>query len=324
MELSAIAHAENLLILGETIPLGGSRRLDLGIASLFTNTPVEVPVIVERANLPGPTVLITAGIHGDEVNGMEVVRQLISHKVNRPAKGTVICIPVVNVFGFIGKSRYLPDGRDLNRAFPGSKGGSLASRIAHRFTSEVLPLADLCMDFHTGGADRFNAAQIRITPDNSLLESLAAVFHAPFTLQESTIDDSYRETCAKRGIPLLLNESGMSMHLDKEMARDAVDGVIRVLHHLGMLAPSISVPAPRHPNIAVHDNKWVRADRSGFLHVKVAMHQHVQTGDVLCTISDPFGTVSEPVVAPKAGYVINISRAPMVYEGDAIFNLGLV
>lgn len=323
MELTQITHEDDLNILGESIPMGASRRLDLGIARLFTHSPVEVPIIIERSTVPGPTVLITAGIHGDEVNGVEVVRQVISHGINKPAKGTVICIPVVNVFGFISKSRFFPDGRDLNRVFPGTKKGSLASRVAHRFTTEVLPLADLCLDFHTGGADRYNAAQVRIAPDDAAVKALADVFHAPFTLVSPYIARSYRETCGKLGIPLLLNESGMSMHLDKEMARRAVDGVIRLLRHLGMLAPGIRVPVPRHTNVLIDHHKWVRADRSGFLHVKVEMHQYVAVGDVLCTISDPYGSKSEPMMAHHAGYVINISRAPMVYQGDAIFNLAV-
>jgi predicted deacylase len=125
------------------------------------------------------------------------------------------------------------------------------------------------------------------------------------------------------GIPILLNESGMSLRLDKEMAREAVDGAIRVLHHLGMLAPGIRVPVPSHKNVLVADNKWVRAERSGFLHVKVAMHQYVEAGEVLCTISDPYGSKSDPMTAARAGYVINISRAPMVYQGDAIFNMAV-
>lgn len=323
MDLAEIAHEGELNILGEGIALGESRRMDLGIASLFTDTPVEVPIIIERSLVPGPTVLITAGIHGDEVNGMEVVRQVISHGVNKPAKGSIICLPVINVFGFIAKSRYFPDGRDLNRVFPGIRNGSLASRVAYRFTNEVLPAADLCMDFHTGGADRFNAAQVRIFPGDEHVKALAAIFHAPFTLYDPYIAGSYRETCGKMGIPLLLNESGMSLNLDKEMAREAVDGVIRVLSHLGMLAPGIRVPVPRRRSVVVQDTKWVRADRSGFLHVKVVMHQFVEVGELLCTISDPYGTMSKPLFAPKSGHVINISRAPMVYQGDAIFNLGL-
>ncbi len=321
MALKDIAHEGGMPILGETVPMGASRRMDLGIANLFTDTRVEVPIVVERSDVPGPTILITAGIHGDEVNGMEVVRQLISHGVNKPAKGTIICIPVINVFGFLAKSRSFPDGRDLNRVFPGIKNGSLASRVAYRFTSEVLPVADLCLDFHTGGADRFNAAQVRIAPDHEELRELATVFQAPFTLIDPYIPGSYRETCGKMGIPTLLNESGMSMSLDKEMAREAVAGVIRVLKHLDMLAPGIPVPVPRHRTIFVEKANWVRADRSGFLHVKTQLHQRVEEGDVLCTISDPYGSWSESVAAPKAGYIINISRAPMVYEGDAIFNL---
>lgn len=323
MELAEKTHPEGIQILGRTIGPGESHRMDLGLASLFTDTPVEVPVFVESALEPGPTVLITAGIHGDEVNGMEVVRQVISHGVNKPNKGTIICIPVVNVFGFIAKSRYFPDGRDLNRVFPGIRNGSLASRVAWRFSNEVLPAADLCLDFHTGGGDRFNAAQVRISPGNPALKGLADIFQAPFTLYEPIIEGSYRETAGKLGIPLLLNESGMALNLDKEMAGEAVNGTIRVLHHLGMLDPTIPVPPPLHPNVLIHENKWVRADRSGFLHIKVAMHQYVEAGEVLCTVSDPYGSMSTPVLAPKAGHIINISRAPMVYGGDAIFNLGL-
>lgn len=323
MELAEIANEGDLTILGHDIPLGTSCRLDLGIASLFTDTPVEVPLLIERSATPGPTVLITAGIHGDEVNGIEVVRQVISHGVNKPAKGTIICIPVINAFGFIAQSRFFPDGRDLNRVFPGIKGGSLASRVAHRFTTEVLPVADLCLDFHTGGANRFNAAQVRVIPGDEKVKALAEIFHAPFTLYDPYIPGSYRETCGKLGIPLLLNESGMSLNLDKEMAREAVEGVTRVLGYLGMLAPGLRVPMPRHPSVIVEETKWVRAGRSGFLHVKVVMHQHVEAGEVLCTISDPYGARSEPMVAPKTGYVINISKAPMVYQGDAIFNLAV-
>lgn len=323
MDVKLADRAGDLMVLGQAIAPGESRRMDLGIASLFTDAPAEVPVLVERAEEPGPTVLITSGIHGDEVNGVEVVRQLISHKINRPARGTIICIPVVNVLGFIGKSRYFPDGRDLNRVFPGMSNGSLASRVAHRFTTGVLPAADLCLDFHTGGADRYNAAQVRIAPDDHQLRILADIFHAPFTLFESYIAGSYRETCGKLGIPVLLNESGMSMALDKEMAGEAVDGTIRVLHHLGMLASGIPVPIPQRPSIVVVQSKWVRAERSGFLHVKVAMHQQVEAGEVLCTISDPYGSASLPLLAPRAGHVININRAPMVYQGDAIFNIAV-
>ena len=145
----------DIVILNEHVALGESKTIDFSIAKLYTSTKVEIPIIIERSKIPGPTVLITAAIHGDEINGVEIVRQLIARKLNKPKRGTIICIPILNVFGFLNGNRFFPDGRDLNRVFPGTKSGSLASRVAYHFTKKVLPHADYCLDFHTGGASRF-------------------------------------------------------------------------------------------------------------------------------------------------------------------------
>lgn len=314
-------HQENLKILGSSIALGESKKLNFNIAHLFTDTAVEVPVFVERSQKPGPTVLITAGIHGDEVNGMEIVREVISHGINKPDKGTIICMPIINVFGFINRSRYFPDGRDLNREFPGHKDGSLASRFAYHFVNEILPVADLCMDFHTGGGERFNSAQIRIERDNEDVKELAAIFDAPFTLFEDKIEGSYRETCAKKGIPILLNESGKSLALDKEMCKEALDGIKRVLSYLEMLNSNFEAPEERHKNVLITQNHWIRTDHSGFLHVQIGIHEHVLKGQTLATVSDPYGSKSHIVEASNDGYIININHAPMVYQGDAIFHI---
>lgn len=166
---------KTLEILGEKIKLGESKTVDFNIAKLYTSTNISIPIIIERSLIPGPTVLITAAIHGDEINGVEIVRQLIARKINRPKRGSIICIPILNVFGFLNTNRVFPDGRDLNRAFPGTKRGSLASRVAYYFTTQVLLHADYCLDFHTGGASRFNAPQIRITPGDENLLKLAKV-----------------------------------------------------------------------------------------------------------------------------------------------------
>ena len=180
---------ETLEILGEKIGLGESRTIDFNIAKLYTTTKIDIPIIIERAAIPGPTILITAAIHGDEINGVEIVRQLIARKINKPKRGTIICIPILNVFGFINTERAFPDGRDLNRSFPGTKRGSLASRVAYHFTHQILPHADYCLDFHTGGASRFNAAQVRVTPEEELLK-LAKVFNAPFTVISNNLKKS--------------------------------------------------------------------------------------------------------------------------------------
>lgn len=314
-------HIKDLEILGEYIKLGESKRLNFNIAHLFTDTVVEVPVFVERSKNPGPTVLITAGIHGNEVNGMEIVREVISHKVNIPARGTIICIPIVNVFGFINKSRYFPDGRDLNREFPGSVKGSLASRFAHHFVTEILPVADLCMDFHTGGDERFNAAQIRIEKSNKTAKELAHIFNAPFTLYEDLIVGSYRETCNKKNIPILLNESGKSLNLNKMMCMEALDGIKRVLAHLQMLDSTIEIPQALRGSVFITENHWIRAEHSGFLHIKANIHDYVKKDQTIATLSDPYGSKSHIVKASNDGYIININEAPMVYQGDAIFHI---
>lgn len=315
------AHTEDLEILGEKIKLGESRKLNFNIAHLFTGSPVEVPVFVERSKNPGPTVLITAGIHGDEVNGMEIVREVISHKINIPAKGTIICMPIVNVFGFINKSRYFPDGRDLNREFPGRQTGSLASRFAYHFVNNILPVADLCLDFHTGGGERFNAAQIRVEKNNEVVKKLAQIFNAPFTLFEKQISGSYREACSKLNIPILLNESGKSLSLNKMICEEALHGIKRVLAHLEMLNKGFEVNKAKKESIFITKTRWTRADTSGFLHPKVNIHDFVRKNQTIATLSDPYGSKSHVVKASNDGYIININEAPMVYQGDAIFHI---
>ena len=201
-------------ILGKKVGLGESAKLSFNVAKLHTQNSIDVPIIIERAKKPGPTVLITAGIHGDEVNGVEIVRQIISKGINKPKKGTIICIPVINVFGFIHMDREFPDGRDLNRVFPGIKGGSLASRVAFKLVTEIIPHADFIIDFHTGGAGRFNAAQIRIIKNEPSLKEMANIFAPPFVLYSKNIDKSFRKTCHKLEVPILLFEGGKSFHID--------------------------------------------------------------------------------------------------------------
>jgi len=314
----------DIIILNERIALGESKTVDFSIAKLYTSTKVEIPIIVERSKIPGPTILITAALHGDEINGVEIVRQLIAKKINKPKRGTIICIPILNVFGFLNGDRSFPDGRDLNRVFPGTKTGSLASRVAFHFTKKILPHADYCLDFHTGGASRFNAAQIRIRQNDEKLLDLAKVFNAPFTLFSNTIDKSYRHTCFKMGIPTLLFEGGKSSESNKVIAKEGVDGVMRFLKHLGMLADQHIVPEPRKKTVVINKSKWVRAQRSGLLHVKIEINKHVEKGEFLATITDPYGKMRFKVTAPNEGYIINVNHSPIVNQGDAIFHISTV
>lgn len=315
---------DNVLeILGKKIPPGTGAVINLNMAKLYTTTSVEVPVIIERSKKSGPVVLITAGIHGDEINGVEIVRQIISKNINKPVKGTIICIPVVNVFGFLNMAREFPDGRDLNRVFPGTKNGSLASRFAFQFVKKILPIADFCLDFHTGGASRFNAAQIRVLKGDEKSMKYAKIFNAPFTMHSKTITKSYRETCYKAGKMVLLFEGGKSLDSNKEIAKHGVDGAMRILSHLGMLKPRFVLPEVTGNSIVVENSTWMRAKYSGLLHVKIECGKHIEKGEYIATITDPYGKFRHKVIAPHTGHIINVNESPIVYQGDAIFHLTL-
>ena len=306
-----------LHILGEKIAPGQKRTLNFNLAKLYTTTSVEVPIIIQRSKKPGPCVLITAGIHGDEINGVEIVRQVISKKINKPARGTIICIPVINVFGFLNMERAFPDGRDLNRVFPGTQNGSLASRFAYQFTNKILPLADFCLDFHTGGGSRFNVAQIRVDPDKKELMPYAQIFGAPFIVYSKNITKSYRSTCAKMGTPVLLFEGGKSQISDKDIARAGVHGVMRILDHLKMLDKDFVVPEQTKDSIIIQSSTWLRAKYSGLLHLKSTCGDFVEKNEVIATITDPYGTFRHKVKASNDGYIINTNEASLVYQGDA-------
>ncbi|MBZ9629459.1 succinylglutamate desuccinylase/aspartoacylase family protein [Salegentibacter sp. LM13S] len=314
--------SDNVLeILGEKVKPGKSATINFNMAKLYTTTSVEVPVIIERSKKPGPVVLITAGIHGDEINGVEIVRQIISKGINRPQKGTIICVPVVNIFGFLNLRREFPDGRDLNRMFPGTKHGSLASRFAFQFVKNILPLANFCLDFHTGGASRFNAPQIRVKRGDEQSLKYARIFGAPFTIYSKTITKSYRETCAKKGIPVLLFEGGKSMDSNRDVAKHGVEGAMRILSFLEMLHPKFDYPDAITETVIIENTNWMRAKYSGLLHMKIPCGKHVEKGEYIGTITDPYGKFRHKIKAVNTGYVININEAPIVYQGDAIFHI---
>lgn len=310
-----------LVILKETIIAGESKTINMEIAKLHTMTKLKIPIIVERSKLAGPTVLFTACLHGDEINGTEIVRQLIVQKINKPKRGTVICIPIINIFGFINKTREFPDGRDLNRVFPGSKTGSLASRFAYYILKDIIPHVDYAIDFHAGGASRFNAPQIRIVPDNKELKKLSDVFNAPFTLYSKNISGTFRNSCDKLGVKMLLFEGGKSLDINDGVTKEAIEGTKRFLTHLDMLNPRKKAISNENKTIYIEKSNWVRAKHSGMFHGLTTIGSFVKKGDLLATISDPYGKVEHKVKAPHAGFIINVNDAPIIYQGDAIFHV---
>ncbi len=315
------AETNAIRILGTKVYPGESKEVSFNVANLHTATPINVPVIIERAKKPGPTVLFTAGIHGDEINGVEIVRKLIATGINKPKCGTIICIPILNVFGFLNLKREFPDGRDLNRVFPGSKTGSLASRVAHRLVNEILPITDYIIDFHTGGAGRFNAPQIRISKGNDKLNELAMTYGAPFVLYSKILKKSFRETAIKQGKFLLLFEGGKSQHINSNVTNVGVNGAKRILKHLGMLNSKFKTSPPKSKIIFIDSSRWVRAKYSGIFKASVAINSFVEKGDTVGSITDPYGKLFYAVRTTNSGYIINVNESPIVYQGDALFHI---
>ena len=234
----------SLTILNHDIVPGTSVQLSMDIAKLPTRTRVEVPVFINRAKQEGPTVLLLAGMHGDELNGVEIVRRIICQDDHVPQSGTIICVPVANTFGFINQSRTVPDGRDLNRTFPGSAQGSLASRLAYTLLNEIVKPVDYILDFHTGGASRSNHPQVRVALTDEKSLELAQVFNAPFILASSYLDKSLRKAARTYDKTMLLYEGGESLRLDEQAVQAGLEGALRVLHHLDMRAEGVPTEAP--------------------------------------------------------------------------------
>lgn len=314
---------KKIVILGEQIYAGQKRILNLDIARLHTHTKVEIPVIVERAREDGPVLLLNAGIHGNELNGVEIVRELLSKKYTKPEKGMVISIPTLNVFGFLNQTREFPDGKDLNRSFPGSKNGSLASIFAYHMMKEIVPHIDYCIDFHTGGAQRFNAAQIRISKQNNELLELARVFNPKFIVFANEREKSFRQAINALGKKVLVFEGGKSLDFKHSITQRGLTGTLRVMHHLGIRDFSNELKNGKNNGIVViQKSTWLRAKYGGLYRFYVKDGSKVEKGDVIGTISDPYGKFEFKIKIPQSGYIIGLNHAPIVYKGDAIVHLG--
>lgn len=310
---------KKLFLLGKDIPAGKKTVLDLEIAKLHTRTTVKVPVIVERSKVDGPVILLMAGLHGDEVNGVGIIREIINQKLNKPKAGTIICLPVFNIFGYLFHSREFPDGRDLNRVFPGNANGSLASQFAHQFTKEIAPYVDYVIDFHTGGGERDNVAQIRCHQDESDTLELAKIFNPPFIISSSYIAKSVRYTLNKMGKIVLLFEGGKTNELSSEIINHGVRGTKNVLTHLGFIDADLN---QTEESIYLQKSKWLRASYSGMFQTNIKNGAFVKKKEVLGFIQDPFGEFKKKILATHDAYVFCINRTPIVNKGDALFHLG--
>jgi len=309
-----------LTIGGEEINLGERRQLAITVAKLYDFTDMKIPVEVVRGTEDGPTLFVSAAIHGDEINGVDIVRRLLKHRLLKSIKGTLIAIPIVNVFGFNDKSRYLPDRRDLNRSFPGAEHGSLASQIAYIFRTEIVSQATCGIDLHTGAIHRRNLPQIRADLSHKPNLDLAMAFGAPVILDASPRDGSLREMVDEKKIPMLLYEAGTALRFDHRAALLGVEGILNVMRVMGMLPPLKLKPLTAKPYIA-KSSQWVRAPISGIFITRKKLGERVIKGDKLGFITNPFGDYEYTIVSPVDGVIIGNSILPLANEGDGIYHI---
>ena len=308
-----------LVIGGVAIAPGSRSNIDLPVADLYTSTSLSMPVQVIRGRKDGPVMFVSAAIHGDELNGVEIVRRLLKRRTLRSLRGTLIAVPIVNVHGFLDQSRYLPDRRDLNRSFPGSRKGSIAARLAHLFVREILEKSDFGIDLHTGALNRSNLPQIRANLTDTTTLAMARAFAAPVIINSTLRDGSLRECADDHGIPVLLYEAGEALRFDEISIRAGLRGIVNVLRHIGML-PAKPDQRSLSPVVA-ESTSWIRASASGIVTSKLKLGHRVDRGQRLATISDPLGDDQTFIESPFDGIVIGQSNLPLAHEGDALIHL---
>ena len=308
-----------LVINGIDVLPGTNVDISLKIARLPTHTEIELPVYVMRGIEDGPVLLVTSSLHGDEVNGTETLRRMIRNKSLIPQKGTVIVMPVVNVYGFLLQTRALPDGKDLNRSFPGTKGGSLASRLAHIMLTHIVQHIDFGIDLHTGGARRTNFPQVRCDFERKEVLDLANAFGAPFLINSKEIPGSFRRSATKLGKAMIVFEGGESQRFDEPSICGAMEGIRRVMAHLGMVEDSISP----NKSIILAKSTWIRARISGMFIPFVISGEKVAKGQVIAQLGDPFGETTFGIKAPFDGYIIGLNNQPVINAGDAVLHIGI-
>ena len=309
-----------LIIAGHSIQPGEFKEININIARLPSRTQIDTPIYVYRSMEDGPVLALTAGMHGDEINGMEIVRRIINKGHHKVKRGTTVCMPIINVYGFLNYSREVPDGKDVNRSFPGSKTGSLASRVAYHLTHEIIPFIDVGVDFHTGGAMRTNYPQVRCMMQEPKNVELATAFNAPFTIDAPFRPHSLRQTAAKKGKNIIVFEGGESLRMDFHAIEEGIQGTLRLMKHLKMID---TAPDPTEVNKVVWNSAWIRARTAGIFHPHIKAGELIHKNQLVGSITDPFGEFHEEVKSTVSGYVVGLNNNPVVNAGDALLHIGM-
>lgn len=311
---------QDFIINSQTISAGENKQIVLNSYELHTKTKIEIPVFVFRSKVKGPTILLCAGMHGEETNGIEIIRKIITRNEIKNLKcGNIIAIPVINSVSFLFGSRDLPDGRDLNRCFPGTKNGSLGSRIAYDMMKQIIPLIDFGVDFHTGGAKISNSPQIRCVFEFPENVKLAEKFSAPLIIDSSYREGTFRKEAAKKQKPILVYEGGESMRFDYTAINEGVNGCLRLMKSYKM----IDISVPNNPSVKIQKDTWIRASVSGLFHMNAMNGAYVSKDDLLGVICNPFGEIEHNILSTFDGYIVGVNSQPVVNQGDALIHLGI-
>ncbi|MEQ8288285.1 MAG: succinylglutamate desuccinylase/aspartoacylase family protein [Gammaproteobacteria bacterium] len=309
------------IIIGDVVIKAGQKKIfDLPLPALYTHTEIGLPVHVIHSKIDGPVMFISAALHGDEINGVEIIRRVLKSRSLGRLKGTLIAVPVVNLFGFISQTRYLPDRRDLNRSFPGSEKGSMAARLANIFLKEIVQKCTHGIDLHTAAVHRDNLPQVRAYLKDKETERMAMAFYAPVILNTNLVEGSLRQSVNKMKIPVLVYEAGEALRFHEGSIRAGVKGIISVMREIGML-PKLKKAASTYTPMVAKSSIWVRAPKSGILRSMVSLGTTVKKNDILGIVSDPFGEVEEQVFSAVDGIIIGRTNIPLVNEGEALFHI---
>ncbi|MCC5933103.1 MAG: succinylglutamate desuccinylase/aspartoacylase family protein [Balneolales bacterium] len=304
---------------GQRVKPGDSAVISFRIARLPTHTQIDLPVYIFRGAEAGPVLLLTAGLHGNEINGIEIVRKMISEGSVKPSRGTVVAIPIVNIYGFLQSERYLPDGKDLNRSFPGNQTGSLAQRVAWVLMNEIIPKIDFGIDFHTGGASLSNFPQIRCDFEYGLNLDLAKMFAPPFIMNSAMINKSLRRAAHRIGKHIVVYEGGESLRFDDFAISEGVSGTLRMMKALQMIDDA---PQPAFRPKILSATTWIRARYAGIFHTLIQPGDILKRNQLIGTITDPFGETTYPIKTREGGHVICLNNMPVLNAGDAIAHIG--
>lgn len=309
----------HVVIAGRVIEPGTTTQINIPVIKLYTNTDISMPVHIVSGKKPGPVVFVSAAVHGDELIGVEIIRRLIKSRRLRLTRGVVVLVSMVNVYGVLNQSRYMPDRRDLNRSFPGSPQGSLAGRVADQFLNEIVRHCDFGIDLHTGAIHRSNLPQIRADLSDPETMAMAQAFGVPVLLNSTMRDGSLRQAAVECGTRILLYEAGEALRFDELSIRAGTKGILNILSYLGMI--KTPTPIQQHNPFVAYSSAWLRADSSGIVSTLKKLGDLVAPGTVLAEIGDPFGGVISELRTDRAGIIIGKQNIPLVQEGDAMFHI---